>query len=402
MIKIEVLLGLLSVLLGGSALAERAAAPACPIAAQLEGDAALTTAIAQALRSQGIATVPPAGCPQTFIRVAPAPRGLVVSIHQELAATERVVSDPAVAAALIESWMRSDLTDPLLVASELLAPPAPPLPPPRVLPPRPGTRFTVGLLFEAGIDKDAASWLGGSFYGCAPVGPICLGALVRGATNFPAIGVGTYLDERLAVDVLECAMNGKLLRFTPAGAADKDSVDSEPPGGRGLSAEALVVACGTGDSAALGELFDRYHQTVYRFLSRYLGPRNPDLDDLVQATFLEVRRAAPRFRKESSVNSWIVGIAVNVARHYLRSETRRRALLRNSELRPTCADGTPESKTAHSEFLQRLQQSILDLPEHLRAAFVMCELEGVPEPRPRGFSASVRARCGAAFTMPVS
>ena len=70
--------------------------------------------------------------------------------------------------------------------------------------------------------------------------------------------------------------------------------------------------------------------------------------------------------------------AVNAARHYLRSETRRRALQRSGELRPSYADGTPESKTAHSEFLQRLQQSILELPEHLRAAFVMCELEGVP------------------------
>lgn len=173
-------------------------------------------------------------------------------------------------------------------------------------------------------------------------------------------------------------MKGKLLRFPPTGAAAKEPVATEPASGSGLSAEALVVACGTGDSAALGELFDRFHQTVYRFLSRYLGPRNPDLDDLVQATFLEVRRAASRFRKEASVNSWVVGIAVNVARHYLRSETRRRAALRRSELPPTLADGTPESQTAHSEFLQRLQQSIVELPEHLRAAFVMCELEGIP------------------------
>jgi RNA polymerase sigma-70 factor (ECF subfamily) len=75
-----------------------------------------------------------------------------------------------------------------------------------------------------------------------------------------------------------------------------------------------------------------------------------------------------------------VGIAVNVARHYLRSETRRRAMLRRDELRPVPADGTPESATARNEVLQRLQQSILDLPEHLRTAFVMCELEGISGP----------------------
>lgn len=205
MIKIGVLLGLLSGSVPASALADGAAAPACPVGAQLEGEAALTTAIAQALRSRGIATQPPAGCTQTFIRITRTPRGLVVSLRQELAATERVVSDPAVAATLIESWVRSDLTDPLLVAPELVAPPAPPLPPPPPppdRPPRPGRRFTVSLLMEAGIDKDAASWLGGSFYGCAPVGPVCLGAIVRGAANFPATSVGTHLDERTAVDVL--------------------------------------------------------------------------------------------------------------------------------------------------------------------------------------------------------
>ena len=174
-------------------------------------------------------------------------------------------------------------------------------------------------------------------------------------------------------------MNGKLLRFPAVGRAVPAAVHpAESAASSSLSDEALVVACGTGDSAALGELFDRFHQTVYRFLSRYLGPRNPDIDDLVQTTFLEARRAASRFRKESAVKSWFMGIAVNVARHYLRSETRRRALLRSGELIHGARDGTPESTTAHNEFLLRLQQSILDLPEHLRTVFVICELEGVP------------------------
>lgn len=174
-------------------------------------------------------------------------------------------------------------------------------------------------------------------------------------------------------------MNGKLLRFPPSGQAVPAAPRStEPAPGNILSDEALVVACGTGDSAALGELFDRFHQTVYRCLSRYLGPRNPDIDDLVQMTFLEAKRSALRFRKESAVKSWLIGIAVNVARHYLRSETRRRARLRNSELPQDYSDRTPESTTARNELLQRLQQSILDLPEHLRTVFVICELEGVP------------------------
>lgn len=201
------LLGLLSASLAAAARADGTAAPGCPSAAQLEGETALTAAIAQVLRSHGVVTQPLAGCPLTYIRIARAPRGLVVGIHQELAETERVVSDPTVAAALIESWLRNDLTDPLLAAPDLLAPPPlapppPPPPPPVAPPPRPGQRFTASLLVEGGIDKDGASWLGGSFSGCAPVGPLCLGAIVRAAGNLPATGVGTYVDERLAVDVL--------------------------------------------------------------------------------------------------------------------------------------------------------------------------------------------------------
>jgi len=173
-------------------------------------------------------------------------------------------------------------------------------------------------------------------------------------------------------------MNGKLLRFPPpSSAAPVAAVAPDPAAGSSLSDESLVVACGNGDNAALGELFDRLHQTVYRFLSRYLGPSNPDIDDLVQATFLELRRAAPRFRKEAPVNRWILGIAINVVRHYLRSEKRRRTMLRSDDLRQGQEVGSPESMTAKNECLQRLQETILELPEHLKTAFVMCELEGV-------------------------
>lgn len=169
-------------------------------------------------------------------------------------------------------------------------------------------------------------------------------------------------------------MKGKLLRFPPAGSA---AAQEDPASGSSLSSEALVVACGTGDRAALGELFDRFHQTVYRFLSRYLRLNNPDLDDLVQAVFLEVMRAAPRFRSDSAVSSWILGIAVNVARHYVRSEARRNAFLRREDLGSAHPSTTPEALTERAEFLRRIQQAILDLPEHLRAPFVMCEVEGI-------------------------
>lgn len=201
MTRIGMLLGCLLVLGPMRAQAEPGPSPSCPAAVQLEGDPALTAALMPALRSRGIVTRAPLGCPLSFIRVTRSPPGLLIGLHQELTQTERLVSDPTVAATLIESWMRSNLTDPLLAAPELMATPSPP-PPQAVAPRVVSARFTLELLLESGIDKDRAIWLGGSLQGCAPVGPLCLGATMRSTAEVPASYIGTYRDQRVALDVL--------------------------------------------------------------------------------------------------------------------------------------------------------------------------------------------------------
>src|SRR5512134_846521 len=94
-----------------------------------------------------------------------------------------------------------------------------------------------------------------------------------------------------------------------------------------LSDEALVSAAGSGDSAALGALFDRFSGDLYRFVARIAGAYAADLDDLVQASFLEAYRGSARFTRRSSVKTWLFGIAVNVVRHHHRGEGRRVATL---------------------------------------------------------------------------
>lgn len=196
------LLGLLVLGTPTAAQGEPVPMESCPSAVHLDGDPLVTAPIAEALRRRGIAVDPPLSCPLSLIRVDRRAGGLGIAINQEPAQSERIVSDPAVAAVLIESWIRSDLTDSLLAVPHL--PPVPPLPPgpppPAAAPPGPG--FTISLLFEVGVDKDAAVWLGGTLHGCAPVGPICLGAIVRIAADVPPMAVGTLRDQRLAMDVL--------------------------------------------------------------------------------------------------------------------------------------------------------------------------------------------------------
>lgn len=145
-----------------------------------------------------------------------------------------------------------------------------------------------------------------------------------------------------------------------------------------MSDEALLAACATGDAAALGALFDRFNDAVYRFAARL--PMTDDLarDDLVQGTFLEIYRNAGSFRGSSSVKTWILGIAANVARHTLRGEQRRRVhqarFLENQARAPMLVDDQLERR----QLLSRIAEALEDLPRDLQLAFILCDLEQLP------------------------
>jgi RNA polymerase sigma-70 factor (ECF subfamily) len=145
-----------------------------------------------------------------------------------------------------------------------------------------------------------------------------------------------------------------------------------------MSDEALLAACATGDAPALGALFDRFHLAVYRFAGRL--PMTDDLarDDLVQATFLEVRRAAPSFRGTSSVKTWILGVAANVARHMLRAERRRRVHQARYLERITAAPELLDAQLERRKLLARIAEALAQLPRDQQIAFILCDLEQLP------------------------
>ena len=144
-----------------------------------------------------------------------------------------------------------------------------------------------------------------------------------------------------------------------------------------LSDEALLAASATGDLVALDALFERLNGAVYRFLGR-LALDESERDDLVQATFLEARRGAPRFRGGSSVKTWVLGIAANLARHHLRGERRLR------EKHARYAEGLhvvpeqPDARIERRELLREIAGALEALPHDQRVTFVLCDLEEVP------------------------
>ena len=137
----------------------------------------------------------------------------------------------------------------------------------------------------------------------------------------------------------------------------------------------LVAAMVRGDSGALGTLFDRHHQNVYRFLARLSGTDSGDLDDLVQNTFVRLVDAAPRFARQASVRSWILAIAGHVARDHIRAEIRRRRNVRTADLPPPVGPARPDQGVEGREALARFRQAMDGLSHELRVAYIMCDLE---------------------------
>jgi RNA polymerase sigma-70 factor (ECF subfamily) len=138
-----------------------------------------------------------------------------------------------------------------------------------------------------------------------------------------------------------------------------------------LSDEALVAACATGDRVAYGMLFERHVDAVHRFVGRMRRSDVAEVDDLVQASFVEALRAAARFRG-GNVRAWLFGIAVNLTRGYARSEIRRkRAIESAAEIKPTSVALDHEQR----QLIARLPAALAELPHDLRAAFVLVDLE---------------------------
>lgn len=145
-----------------------------------------------------------------------------------------------------------------------------------------------------------------------------------------------------------------------------------------LSDEGLLAACGAGDVAALGALFDRYSDIVYRFAGRFPLIDKVGRDDLVQATFLEIRRAASTFRGQSSVKTWILGVAANVARVALRSERRQQARQAKYLEQPTAGPLRVDELVEQRKLLARVETALAQLSREHQVVFVLCDLEQLP------------------------
>ena len=137
----------------------------------------------------------------------------------------------------------------------------------------------------------------------------------------------------------------------------------------------LLSACAEGDRTALDELFRRHGDRVRRILVRLRYIHSSDLDDVLQSTFLEVYRSCARFTGRAAVGTWIIGIAMNVVRHYVRSETRRKSALSVVARGPVLRQNGADEQISRRQLLAKLEAGFESLSHEHRVVFTLCDLE---------------------------
>lgn len=135
--------------------------------------------------------------------------------------------------------------------------------------------------------------------------------------------------------------------------------------------ERLALRAAQGDQRALGEIYERYHQELYRFCLAMLG--NPqDAQDAMQNAMVKLLRTLPGEKREIKLKPWLYRIARNESIEVLR---RRRDSV---ELEPEQAMAPGVAETAEArERLRTLLADLGQLPERQRAALLMRELSGL-------------------------
>ncbi len=147
----------------------------------------------------------------------------------------------------------------------------------------------------------------------------------------------------------------------------------------------LVRRVQRGDKGAFDALVLKYQHKVVKLVMRYV--RNPaEAEDIAQEAFIKAYRALPQFRGDSAFYTWLYRIAINTAKNAIVSRDRSPVEydldLQNPEesydMHGRLKDAeTPEGLVLTEEIRNTVNEAIAALPEDLRTAIVLRELDGL-------------------------
>lgn len=162
-----------------------------------------------------------------------------------------------------------------------------------------------------------------------------------------------------------------------------EQADRHAPGS-GAADLALIRRVQQGDRSAFDLLVVKYQHKIVKLIMRYVRDHSEALD-VAQEAFLKAYRAAPSFRGDSAFYTWMYRIAINTAKNHIVAASRKplqynldtqdpeQSAIMN-ELREL---DTPEGLAQTEEIRETINRAIRDLPEELRTAILLREIEGL-------------------------
>jgi len=146
----------------------------------------------------------------------------------------------------------------------------------------------------------------------------------------------------------------------------------------------LVERVQQGDKRAFDVLVLKYQHRLIKLISGYIRDQS-EVQDVAQEAFIKAYRALPKFRGDSAFYTWLYRIAINTAKNHLVSQGRKPRMLDIDDDTmsglPACPElsdiATPERLLERDEVEQAVFSAIDELPEDLRVAVTLRELEGL-------------------------
>ena len=137
----------------------------------------------------------------------------------------------------------------------------------------------------------------------------------------------------------------------------------------------LVAAARAGDAAAFERLVAIHADAVYRVAAGYVGP--DEAEDAAQETFVRVHQGLRGFAGESSLRTWVLRIAANVALTRLEKRRRTRARPIDEAGEPAARGREPGEAAEVEEQRAAVRRAVAELPEKERAVAVLRGMEGL-------------------------
>ena len=140
----------------------------------------------------------------------------------------------------------------------------------------------------------------------------------------------------------------------------------------------LIEKARNGNKGAFSILVNKYYPRVYATLFSFTKSKE-DSEDLSQQTFIKVWRQLESFRGDSAFFTWVYRIAINLAKNFVASSGYKKQKI-NTSIEQAEIDISSfediESAVIHKQSLKEIKNFINTMPESLKTAFTLREVEG--------------------------